>query len=171
MKRISSYQGGRFIVITLLSLCLLIAVLCVVGIISNSFEWICAIPLSLLMLFAAVHRIKSGFLSSLQIDEIKIANADYSLNWDNVYITLATTHKIVYANGIVDIMYIDDHYLSEDEINNKTYKMFMVVTPLMPKRQELILSRYNKIVRFINQPNEKRHDLFLKHNERHNQHH
>ena len=164
MKKINSYWGGRFTVIVLLSLSLLTAILCIYGTVADSFGWIYFIPLSLLMLYAAIYRIKRGFLSYLKTDEYKICNANHSINWNNVYITLSSTRDIVYGNGLVYVMYIDDHYLTEDEANNKTNKMFMVVNLLIPKRHEQILLRYNKKVKLIGQNNDKRLKTFLEHN-------
>ena len=168
MKKINSYWGGRLTVIVLFSLSLLTSILCIYGIVSDSLWWIFFIPLSFLMLYAAICCIKKGFLSYLKTDEFKICNANYSINWNNVYITLSSTRDIVYGNGLVYIVYIDDHYLTEDEINNKTNKMFMVVNLLIPKRHEQILLRYDKKVKIIAQNNDKRLKTFLEHNSKYN---
>ena len=165
MKKISSIHGGRFCIYCFIISILISVIAIVIALFSDlSSEAIYAFILPLLLLFVTIHFIKNGFLSYLEICHSKISNKENSLDWENVYITAAIVSNSVYGRAPVVIMCIDDHYLIDDDINNKKYKMFMIVTPRMPQRQECILSNYNKKVQIINKWQDERLKVFLEHN-------
>ena len=165
MKKISSIHGGRFCIYCfIISIFISVTAIIISIFLDRSTEEIYAFILPLLLLFVTIHFIKNGFLSYLEICHSKISNKENSLDWENVYITAAIVSNSVYGRAPVVIMCIDDHYLSDDEINNKKYKMFMIVTPRMPQRQECILSNYNKKVQIISKRQDERLEVFLEHN-------
>ena len=167
MKKISSILGGRFCIYWLFISIFISVIATIIAIfLDPSITLISIFIAPLVLLFIASHLIKNGFLSYLEIDHSKISNKENSLDWENVYISLTTVFNSVYGRGPIVIMYIDDHYLSEDEISNKKYKMFMIVTPRMPQRQESILSKYNKRVKIIGEYQDERFQVFLEHNSR-----
>ena len=165
MKKISSIYGGRFCIYWLfISIFVSVFATSVAIVLDPSITLVSVFVIPLVLLFTAIHFIKNGYLSYLKIDNLKISNKENSLDWENVYITVATVFNYAYSRAPVVIMCIDDHYLSDDEINNKKYKMFMIVTPRMPQRQECILSNYNKKVQIISKRQDERLEVFLEHN-------
>lgn len=165
MKKISSVPLGRLLIVGLLFLCSFVTIIIIVlGISEPSDHITYAFLLPLLILFNIVHYAKSGFWEYLKVDDLKIANSNYSLDWENVYITLTTKCHAISPRYPAVIIYLDDHYLSEDEINKKKYKMFMIVTFISPQRQEYILSKYNKQVKIITKLQDERLKMFLEHN-------
>lgn len=167
MKKISSILGGRFCIYWLFISIFISVIATIIAIfLDPSITLISIFIVPLVLLFIAIHLIKNGFLSYLEIDHSKISNKENSLDWENVYITLTTVFNSNYGRGPIVIIYIDDHYLSKDEISNKKYKMFMVLTPKTPKRQECILSKYNKKVKIIDEFNDERFKVFWEHNSR-----
>ena len=165
MKKISSVPLGRLLVVSLLFLCSFVTIIIIVLGISEPYDHLTyAFLLPLLILYNIVHYEKSGYWEYLKVDDLKIANSNYSLDWENVYITLTTKRHAISPRYPSVIIYLDDHYLSEDEINKKKYKMFMIVTFISPQRQEYILSKYNKQVKIIIQLQDERLKMFLEHN-------
>lgn len=165
MKKISSVPLGRLIVVGLLFLCFFATIIIIIlGISEPSNSLAYAFLLPLLILFNIVHYIKSGYWEYLKIDDLKISNNYYNLDWENVYITLTTNHHAISPRYPSVIIYLDDHHLNEDEISKKKYKMFMTVTFRMPQRQEYILSKYSKQVKIITKLQDERLGVFLEHN-------
>lgn len=169
MKKISSIFGGRFCIYWLfISIFISIIATIIAIFLDPSITLISIFILPLVLLFIAIYLIKNGFLSYLEIDHSKISNKENSLDWENVYISLTTVFNSVYGRGPIVIMYIDDHYLSEDEIKNKKYKMFIIVSPRMSQIQECILSKYKKKIKIIGKYQDKLLKAFLEHNSKHN---
>ena len=122
MKRISSVPLGRSIVVILSFICFFVTIFIIIlGILEPSNNLLYTFLLPLLIFFNIVHYVKSGYWSCLKIDDLKIANSNYSLDWESVYITLTTKRHAISPRYPSVIIYIDDHYLSEDEINKKKY--------------------------------------------------
>ena len=165
MKRISSVPLGRLIVVLLSSICLGSTILIILLKISEqSNNHIYAFLLPLLILLSIVHYLKSGFWSWFKMDDFKIVNNHYSLDWENVYITLTIGYHPISPRYPSVIIYLDDHYLNEDEISKNKYKMFMIVAFRTPQRQDYILSKYSKPVKIITKLQDERLEAFLEHN-------
>lgn len=164
-EKISSVPLGRLLVVSLLFLCSFVTIIIIVlGISEPSDHLTYAFLLPLLILFNIVHYVKSGYWEYLKIDDLKIANNHYSLVWESVHITLTANYHAISPRCPSVIMYLDDHYLNEDEISKKKYKMFMIVTFRTPSRQEHILSKYNKQVKIMTKLQDERLGVFLEHN-------
>ena len=165
MKKISSIRGGRFCIYWLfISIFVSVFATSIAIVLDPSITLVSVFVIPLILLFITIYFIKNGYLSYLEIDNLKISDKKNSLDWKNVYISVTTAFSSVHGRGPIVIMYIDDHYLSEDEIRSKKYKMFMIVTPMMPQRQECILSKYNKKVKILSNYQDELFEVFLKHN-------
>lgn len=166
MKKINSVPGGKLIVISLLFSFIFSTIIIILSIEEEpSVNSIIACIMPLLILLGVIHFIKNGCLSYLQIDDFQISNEDYSIGLENVHITIVADYHPISPRALAIIMYVDDHYLTEDEIKNKKYKMFVILTS---KRREYILSKYNKKVKIIEKYNDKRIKVFLEHNSKYN---
>ena len=103
MKKINSIFMGRFLIV----LFLLDACVITVSILL-AFVWgklyiesfgdaltLFTIPATFFLI--TIHLIKIGCWSCLKIDDTKISNKDYSLEWKNVFITFTINRHTMYA--------------------------------------------------------------------------
>ena len=164
MKKLESMPGGKFIVIIFACAFVVILACGLITLFSDALIGLAAIGFSIIPLAIAIFHIKAGYLSYITVSELGISDAKgTTLSWDNVRFTLYISDpRIYYSRGQVDVLYIDDHYLTVDEIKNDKTKSFVVV---MPKQLESLLSKYNNKIQFINSPCAKRHKSFIDHNE------
>lgn len=160
MKKISSHPGGPFIISWLWG----VLAVALVGtfVVYPDPVWGGMMILAGAVMLVCAFLIRCGYLSYVCISDRGISNKHTKIDWNNAYFTLyVSAPNVPYGRGSVDVLYIDDHYLTPDEIKGKQAKMFVVINP---RRSAGLLYHYGKKVHFINEPNSKRHALFLEHN-------
>lgn len=159
-KKISSHPGGRFIISWLLGS--LGIVLVGAFTVYPDPVWGGMMILACGIMLVCAHLIRRGYLSYVCISDRGISNTHTEIDWNHAHFTLYISDpNMPYGRGSVDVLYIDDHYLSPNEVKRKQVKMFVVTNP---RRSVALLCHYRKKVHFINEPNSKRHALFLEHN-------
>ena len=164
MKKLESMPGGKFIVIIFACAFVIILACGLITLFSDTVIGLAAIAFSLVPLAIAIFHAKAGYLSYITVSALGIIdNKGTTVSWENVRFTLYISDpRIYYSRGQVDVLYIDDHYLTADEIKKDKTKSFVVV---MPNLLECLLSKYNSKIQFINSPCAKRHKKFIEHNE------
>ena len=164
MKKLESMPRGKFIVIIFACAFTVILACGLIALFSDVLMGVAAIGFSIIPLAIAIFHIRTGFLSYIIVSELGISDSKgATVSWENVRFTLYISDpRIYYSRGQVDVLYIDDHYLTADEIKKNKTKSFVVV---MPKLLEYLLSKYNNKIQFINSPCVKRHKEFIEHNE------
>lgn len=162
MKKISSHSGGPFITFWLLG-AMAIALVSAFVVYPDPM-WCGMVILAGGVMLACAFLIRWGYLSYVCISDRGISNKHTKIDWNNAHFTLFISDpNVPYGRGTADVLYIDDHYLSPDEVKRKQAKMFVVINL---RRSAALLCHYRKKVHFINEPNSKRHALFLEHNNR-----
>ena len=164
MKKLESMPGGKFIVIVFACAFVVILACGLIALFTDTVMGLAAIGFSIIPLAIVIFHIKAGYLSYITVSELGISDTKgTTVSWENVRFTLYISDpRIYYSRGQVDVLYIDDHYLTADEIKSDKTKSFVVV---MPKLLECLLPKYNNKIQFINSPCAKRHKAFIDHNE------
>ena len=164
MKKLESMPGGKFIVIVFACAFVVVLTCGLIALFSDIVMGLAAIVFSLIPLAIAIFHTKAGYLSYITVSELGISNnKGTTMSWENVRFTLFISDpRIYYSRGQVDVLYIDDHYLTAGEIKNDKTKSFVVATP---KAIQGLLFKYNNKIAFINSPCAKRHKAFIDHNE------
>lgn len=165
MKKIQAFPGGKLTVYTIIGLCILFITLCVYFPISTDSIYI--FLASMMLLILATVYIKRGYISYILISETSVSCKHRSINWSDVYISLYISDPRVLYGKRVDVLYFSDHYLTKEEIATQRDLMFIAFTPLIPKRLDFILHNYNKKIKFIGEPDPKKHFVLLQHNKIH----
>lgn len=163
MKKLESMPGGKFIVIIFACAFVVVLTCGLIVLFSDIVMGLAAVAFSLIPLAIAIFHAKAGYLSYITVSELGISNnKGTTISWENVRFTLYISDpRIYYSRGQVDVVYIDDHYLTEDEIKSDKTKSFVVATP---KTIKYLLSKCNGKIEFINAPCKKRHNAFIEHN-------
>lgn len=161
MKKIYSVPGGPIIVAWLsLAFCIVVGCACVIY---PDPLWIAVSVFSVVLVLPCIYLIRRGYLSYVYISDYGIGNKHTNISWEDAFFTVYISDPSVYfGRGQVDVLYIDDHFLSLEECKERQSKLYVIITP---KRCNDFLHNYKNKVCFVNNPNSKRHDIFLKHND------
>ena len=165
MKKLESMPGGKFIVIIFACAFVVILACGLIALFADTVMGLAAIGFSIIPLAIVIFHIKAGYLSYITVSELGISDTKgTTMSLENVRFTLYISDpRIYYSRGQVDVVYIDDHYLTADEIKSDKTKSFVVATP---KTIKYLLSKCNSKIEFINTPCKKRHNAFIEHNAR-----
>ncbi len=165
--KISTFVGGRILILMYSLYELFLSTVIIWGCIVESLEYLILAPVVILLLFPAFRMIRYGFWQKLHVCDDFIKCNNHIISKEDVRFTLSSTRDLlVFGRGIVDIIYIDDHYLTNEEISRGEYKMSVILRRRMLKNHLLLISWYNNKIVFNTEIDTSRHAYIIAHNEK-----